>query len=127
MNTILADYFEEFEPADVKPPTPRTKRKTVVQTARPERTDIHRWLSKNAPCNVQELQNLRYTLYHRCSRVEFKVSQKQDKDVFLLSGRQSSLLIVSNKARRYLLWRLRILAREQGWVGRRRIQLIAIG
>ncbi len=32
MNTILADYFEEFEPANVKAPTPRTKRKTVVQT-----------------------------------------------------------------------------------------------
>ena len=96
---------------------------------RHERTDIHLWVAKNAPCAVQELQDLRYTLYHRCSRAEFKVSQKQDKDIFVLSGRQSPLQIVSNKARRYLLWRLRILAREEGWVRRtrRRIRFVALG
>ena len=127
MGDTLADYFDEFEPANVKQSAPTPKSKTAAQKPRSARTDIHLWMSKNAPRNVEELKAVRYTLYHRCSRAEFKVSQKQDKDVFSLSGRQSSLLIVSNKARRYLLWRLRILAREQEWVGSRRIQLIAIG
>jgi hypothetical protein len=127
MNATLADYFDEFEPANVKPPAPKPKCKNLAQKPRPERTDIHLWLSKNAPGNVQELKDVRYTLYHRCSRAEFHVSDKQDDDNFRLTGRSSSLHIVSNKARRYLLWKLRILAREQGWVGRRRIQLIAIG
>ena len=129
MNSTLADYFEELEPTNVKPPVPKSKSKILAQKPRPEGTDIHLWLSKNAPRMMQELQDLRYTLYHRCSRAEFKVSDKQDKDTFVLSGRQSSLQIVSNKARRYLLWRLRILAREEEWVGRsrRRIPFIAIG
>ena len=128
MNATLADYFEELELTNVKPPAPKPNSEILAQKPRSEGTDIHLWLSKNAPRTVQELQDLRYTLYHRCSRAEFKVSQKQDKDTFVLSGRQSSLHIVSNKARRYLLWRLRILAREEGWVGRRRrIQFVAIG
>ena len=130
MNATLADYFEELELANVKLPTPEQPKSTFLpQKPRCEKTDIPLWLSKNAPRMMQELRDLRYTLYHRCSRAEFKVSQKQDKNIFLLSGRQSSLQIVSNKARRYLLWRLRILAREEGWVGgsRRRIPFIAIG
>jgi hypothetical protein len=133
MNATLEDYFEEFElTTNAKPPasSPQPKSTTLAQTPRflaqmprHERTDISLWLAKNAPFNVQELQDVRYTLYHRCSRAEFKVSQKQDKNIFVLSGLDSSLKIVSNKARRYLLWRLRILAREQEWVGRSRIRI----
>ena len=127
MNATLADYFEELEPANAKPPAPQPKSKTLVQKPRSERTDILLWLSKNAPRTVEELKAVRYTLYHRCSCADFKVSDKQDDETFVLSGRDGSVQIVSNKARRYLLWKLRILAREQGWVGRKRIQLIAVG
>ena len=127
MKATLADDFDEFEPASVRPPAPKPKCKTLAQKPRPERTDIHLWLSKNSPRNVLELLDIRYTLYHRCSRSEFKVSEKQDDDNFVLSGRNTSVQIVSNKARRYLLRRLRILAREQEWVGRKRFWLTAIG
>ena len=119
------NYFEEFEPATVKPALQPTNDSIAKQT-RSKKTDIPLWLSNNAPRNVEELKAVRYTLYHRCTRTEFKVSEKQDNDNFVLSGRQGSVLIVSNKARRYLLWKLRILARQAGWVGRRRIELFAL-
>jgi hypothetical protein len=89
MNATLTDYFEELEPANVKPPAPQSNSKTLVQKPRSERTDIRLWLSKNAPRNMEELKALRYTLYHRCSRADFKVSDKQD-ETFVLSGRNSS-------------------------------------
>jgi len=122
---ISMNSFEEFEPATVKPALQPTNDSIAKQTPS-EKTDIPLWLSNNAPRNVEELRAVRYTLYHRCSRAEFKVSEKQDADTFVLSGRNSSVHIVSNKARRYLLWKLRILARESGWVGRRRIELFAL-
>jgi hypothetical protein len=118
-------YFEEFEQANVKPAL-QPKNNTIAKQNRSKETDIRLWLSNNAPRNVEELRAVRYTLYHRCSRAEFRVSEKQDNDNFMLSGRTSSVLIVSNKARRYLLWKLRILARKSGWVGRRRIELCAL-
>jgi hypothetical protein len=115
MNARLADNFEEFEPGNVKS-APQPKNITVAKPTQSQKTDIGLWLSNNAPSNVEELKAVRYTLYHRCSRADFKVSDKQDNDNFLLSGRQTSVHIVSNNARRFLLWKLRILAREQGWV-----------
>ena len=115
MNATLADYFEELEPTNVKPPVPKPKSKTLAQKHRPE-TDILLWLAGNAPVNFQNLADLRYTLYHRCSRAGFTV-KRWDKDDFKLTGRSSSLHIVSNKARRFLLWQLRILAGERGWRG----------
>ena len=55
MKATLADDFDEFEPASVRPPAPKPKCKTLAQKPRPERTDIHLWLSKNSPRNVLEL------------------------------------------------------------------------
>ena len=124
MSATLTDYFDELEPAIIPQAKP-TKKKPPAQKVRSPETDIHLWLSKNAPRNVEELRAVRYTLYHRCSRADFKVSQRDD-ETFVLAGRQSSLFIVSNKARRFLLWKLRILAREEGWVGRNRIKLVAV-
>jgi hypothetical protein len=126
MNARLTDYLDEFEPANVKPAS-HTKSNIATEQGRSSKTNIPLWLANNAPRNVEELKAIRYTLYHRCSRAQFKVSEKHDDDDFVLSGRQSSLHVVSNRARRYLLWQLRILAREEGWAGRKRIQLTAIG
>jgi hypothetical protein len=120
------DYFDELEPANIGP-IRSTKDNISGSPTQSLKTDIHLWLSDNAPRIVEELKDIRYTLYHRCSRSDFKVSEKQDKDEFQLSGRQSSVHIVSNNARRYLLWKLRILARERGWVGRKRNKLVAVG
>ena len=115
MDATLADYFEELELTNVKPPPAAQPKRKTLQKHRPE-TDILLWLAGNAPVNFQELVDLRYTLYHRCSRAGFTV-KKWDKDNFKLTGRSSSLHIVSNKARRFLLWQLRILAGERGWRG----------
>jgi hypothetical protein len=114
ISMTLKEYFDEFEPGNVKP-APQPKSNILTKQARSSKADIPLWLSNNAPRNAEELKAVRYTLYHRCSRAEFKVSEKHDGDNFVLSGRNSFVQIVSNKARRYLLWKLRILAREQGW------------
>jgi hypothetical protein len=45
------------------------------------------------------------------------VSNKCSDDQFTLSGRHSKLRIISNRARHYLLWKLRLLGREVGWIG----------
>ena len=74
MSVTLADYFEELEPTNVKPPVPKPKSRTLAQKHRPE-TDILLWLGGNAPVNFQNLADLRYCLYHRCSRADFTVGQ----------------------------------------------------
>jgi hypothetical protein len=126
MTATFADFFEEL----VEPANPlqqrhqrqqRPKRPLALRHFQPDK-DIMLWLRGNAPRNWQELKDLRYCLYHRCSRAGFKV-KRSDKDHFTLTGRASSLLVVSNSARRYLLWQLRLLARKRGWVGSGKVRI----
>jgi hypothetical protein len=83
----------------------------------PPDADMERWLNDNAPLTFQQLADIRYCLYHRCGRADFAVSNKCSDDQFTLSGRHSKLRIISNRARHYLLWKLRLLGREVGWIG----------
>lgn len=78
--------------------------------------DIQLWLNHNAPLTFDQLADIRYTLYHRCSRANFTIWKKSD-DHFTITGRHSTLRIISNKARQCLLWQLRILGRQVGWIG----------
>ncbi|TFW53491.1 hypothetical protein CT676_41550 [Bradyrhizobium sp. MOS001] len=78
--------------------------------------DIILWLSENAPMNFDELIDIRYSLYHRCSRAAYRVKRMNDEELKIV-GRQGSLHIVSNQARRFLLTKLRELAKENGWQG----------
>jgi hypothetical protein len=82
----------------------------------PPDADIEAWLKHNAPLTFQELADVRYCLYHRCSRAGFSVASNTD-DQFTLFGRHSALRIINNKARHYLLWKLRLLGRKMGWIG----------
>ncbi|SDK00381.1 hypothetical protein SAMN05216338_107919 [Bradyrhizobium sp. Rc2d] len=82
----------------------------------PPDKDIILWLSKNAPANFDELIDIRYSLYHRCNRAGYRVKRLNDEEL-TIAGRQSSLHIVSNQARRFLLTKLRELAKEKGWQG----------
>jgi hypothetical protein len=118
MMATLIDYFDEVANVDERKvvPEPQQSKQTVKSTRYRPETDIVLWLGSNAPLIFQEMVDLRYCLYHRCSRAGYSVT-KTDKDDFKLKGRHSSLHIVSNKARRYLLWKLRVLARELGWRG----------
>ena len=117
MSATLTDYFDELKTLDefIAAPEARQSKPPSRTIKHPPETDIAFWLRGNAPLTFLELGDLRYCLYHRCSRADYTVT-KTDKDDFDLRGRNSSLHIVSNKARRFLLWKLRILAREKEWV-----------
>jgi hypothetical protein len=62
--------------------------------------DIELWLKHNAPLTFQQLADIRYSLYHHCSRADFTVANISD-DQFDLTGRHGTLRIVSDNARRY--------------------------
>jgi hypothetical protein len=117
MTINLEEYTNELP--DQEKPTlnraPQARRVGSKKKYQPD-TDIVHWLSCNAPTNFQELVDLRYCLYHRCSRSGFTV-KRWDIDDFNLTGRHGSLHIINNNARRFLLWQLRLLARERGWQG----------
>jgi hypothetical protein len=78
--------------------------------------DIELWLKHNAPLTFQQLANIRYCLYHHCSRADFTITNVLD-DEFDLTGRHSKLRVTSDKARHYLLWKLRLLGKENNWIG----------
>ena len=78
--------------------------------------DIQLWLKHNAPQSYQQLVDIRYVLYHRCSRDVFVITERNDEE-FTITGRHSSLRIINDKARHYLLWRLRLLGQENNWIG----------
>jgi hypothetical protein len=101
MGATLEKFLEE-PTTDV---TPEAKKPKPVQRSRPN-TDIELWLARNGPTNFSELTDLRQSLYHRRTHGSFRVSAHEG-DRFTVTGRTSSLLIVSDKARHYLLWTLR--------------------
>jgi hypothetical protein len=96
-------------------PEPRCKVKRAKGPKYPPDKDLELWLTHNAPVTFQELVDIRYSLYHRCSRSDFKILQKRSNDYFTLSGRHSEVTIINDKARHYLLWKLRLLGRANGW------------
>jgi hypothetical protein len=82
----------------------------------PLNEDIELWLKHNAPLTLPELADIRYSLYHHCSRACFTVTGVTE-DEFELIGRHSTLRLISDSARRYLLWRLRLLGKSKNWIG----------
>jgi hypothetical protein len=117
MDVILADYLDELAGPD-QPAVPQSsqgQQRTKKRNYRPD-TDIVLWLTHNAPSSFDELIDIRYSLYHRCSRAGYLV-KRLDEEEFKLTGRHSALHIVSNMARRFLLSKLRELAKEKGWMG----------
>ena len=128
------------DPLDDKPIWFRAGPKTTWSkpTKFPPDKDIELWLKHNAPLTFQQLADIRYSLYHRCSRADFTVAKAIGDDQFELFGRHSKLRVISDRARHYLLWRLRRLGRrnENGSMpflelrsreGRKDIRLFASG
>jgi hypothetical protein len=117
MEISLPEYFDELvgpnQPA--APQSPQGQQRTKKRNYRPD-TDIVLWLTHNAPSSFDELIDIRYSLYHRCSRAGYLVKRLNEEE-FKLMGRHSTLHIVSNMARRFLLSKLRELAKEKGWMG----------
>jgi hypothetical protein len=69
--------------------------------------DVKLWLSKNGPRSYTELTELRKALYSRRTRGGFVIEHKGEtlagEERFTVTGRESSLLIVSDKSRHFLL------------------------
>lgn len=100
-------------------PTKEKKRQNTRREGKPKfapAADVCLWLSSNAPLSFEELIDIRYCLYHRCSRAGYKVGSRRE-DEFELEGRHGRLQVVSDSARRLLLSKLRELAKEKGWQG----------
>lgn len=97
-----------------------TKKVKAQHSARkpafPPDQDITLWLSTNAPTTFDELIDIRYSLYHRCSRAGYRVKRLNDEELSI-AGRLSLVHIMSNQARRFLLRKLRDLAKENRWQG----------
>jgi hypothetical protein len=82
----------------------------------PPDQDVVLWLSENAPLNFDELIDIRYSLYHRCSAGGYRVKRVNDEEL-RIAGCNGPLNVISNQARRLLLTKLRELAKEKGWQG----------
>ena len=93
----------------------RCKAKQFKPPKFPPAEDIELWLKHNAPVTFQQLADIRYSLYHRCSRADFAVVQADD-DQFDLTGRHSTLRVINNGARHCLLRKLRRLGRMKKWI-----------
>ena len=81
----------------------------------PPGEDIELWLKHNAPLTFQQLADIRYALYHHCSRADFTVANI-NYDQFDFTGRHGTLRVASDNARRYLLWKLSLLGRKKNWI-----------
>lgn len=111
-----SDFTAEVLLSDNEPtwfPT-RGKVKKPKSSKFPPDEDIDLWLKHNAPLTFQHLADIRYVLYHCCSRSEFSVF-KASEDQFDLIGRYSMLRVINDGARHYLLWKLRLLGRKKKW------------
>src|SRR5215204_3368889 len=113
INTLSADILVSDDRTPWHPVRKRIKRQGPPF---PPDVDIELWLRHNAPITFQQLADIRYSLYHHCSREDFTVTDVMG-DEFDLTGRHGKLRVVSDTARRYLLWRLRLLGKKKNWIG----------
>jgi hypothetical protein len=82
-------------------------------------TDILQWLRENEPQEYDELQTLRRALYTRENTGHWIVRPRTNtaagQERFVLIGRVSAVLILSNKSRHFLLRNLNRLRKKRGW------------
>jgi hypothetical protein len=87
-----------FDPAHI--PTPICAKELPT-------TDIKLWLKDNRPRNYAELKDLRQALYQQRTHGQYVVEERgctyAGEEKFTVTGRESTLLIVSNKSRHFLL------------------------
>ena len=102
------------------PFTPLSTKRRYMKTEQfpPDKEEIDLWLAHNAPLTSKQLEDARFALYYKRTRQPFVVSKKTESS-FTFTGPDGPLRILNNRARRYLLRGLRILARRKGFVGAR--------
>jgi hypothetical protein len=101
------------EPQPIPPPPP------PESEAKPISTDILEWLGENEPEDVYDLRDLRRALYslknHGIYRIRTRGLTYGGEQKFTVKGRGSTLLIVGNISRHFLLRTLCRLRRGYGW------------
>lgn len=114
MNTI------EFLWGDEPKPKRRSAQSSAAELT-PKRsvviTDILVWLQQNAPEDTDDLKDLRLALYQQRSYGKYSIEETRHIDQFVVNGPHSALLIVSEKARHFLLRNLCRLRRKNGFRG----------
>jgi hypothetical protein len=82
-------------------------------------TNILQWLRENEPLDYAELQTLRRALYTRENNGHWIVRPRTNtaagQERFVLIGRVSAVLILSNKSRHFLLRNLNRLRKKRRW------------
>jgi hypothetical protein len=102
MTATLEQFFDEPITAPIAPKPAKANREIPPAKAT---TDIHLWLKSNCPRDLPDVTALRQSLYQRRSHGGYIVEVVSD-ERFKVTGRTSTLLIVSDKARHYLLRQL---------------------
>jgi hypothetical protein len=110
MATTFRDLWDgsirTYEPDKTKTKKPKQNRQNDRYAGGPS-TDIKQWLSDNGPRDYAELTDLRNALYSRRTHGIFVIKHGSPtlagEERFLVTGRTSPLLIVSNKSRHFLL------------------------
>lgn len=107
MTATLRQFFDE--PINTPKPAPCEPKKSRPVSRPPKpTTDIKLWLKSNGPRDRAEVNDLRQCLYHRKSYGCYTL-EGGFLDRFTVKGRTSSLLIVSDRARHYLLRQICVL------------------
>jgi hypothetical protein len=100
-------------------PTPSSKLKKRRKFANQLPTDILVWLSENEPNTFEELMDLRRALYAKKTQGQYQIRvgglTAQGEQKILLVGPAGPLLVLSNKARHFLLRNLCRMRRRKGW------------
>ena len=98
------------EPVETAQPAKQSKPSRNQRSARfagGPTMDIKEWLVENGPRDYAELIDLRRALYSRRTHGNFVIRHGgrtiAGEERFTVTGRESALLIVSNKSRHYLL------------------------
>ena len=110
MTTTFRDLWDgsirTYEPDKPKTKRPKQNRQNDRFAGGPS-TDINQWLADNGPRDAAELSDLRQALYSRQTQGNFIIKHGRPtlagEERFLVIGRTSPLLIVSNKSRHFLL------------------------
>ena len=75
-NNFTSSFNADVWSADDKPMWFRTCQAKQSRPPKfPPDKDIELWLKHNAPLTFQQLADIRYSLYHRCSRADFTIAK----------------------------------------------------
>lgn len=113
--TMKLDLFGDPIP-ETTPLPPKHKKCRQYSNQLP--TDILVWLSENEPATYEELMELRLALYGKKTYGRYRIrlggQTAMGEEKILLTGPAGPLLILSNKARHFLLRNLCRLRKRNG-------------